>query len=647
MARQRQMPLNANARPHFLVQFVLDLIAFMSAEGYEPNVPRPDFDPGSPSDADVEDFVLIPAAGNNPSLLDRRGEQLYRWNATEGRFYCETSSTWLAGPRPRCYAQPGDIHNHHQPVSIEWRMAAVMELQMRFYCSARRGGLDLPETHPGGVFHSRQQRGGHQLNLLHVLFALFRRLYNDAPVRLMHLWAKPIESSPTTTIRKRARACWVGSLDEENGRREWTIFSGFPSTRMWRREQGRVSVANYFRVSRRVEGGDILSGFVDMATTRRVHGLVPLPPMVELVPVIEPVAPGEVAEEVDDVRPMEVDQEGRVEQVQAPRVPPPGEVAEEVDDVRPMEVDQEGRVEQIPAPRVPPPDVLIPPVIWGRHPGVEDLGFMLDRHPRHVNLPVPLHAVPMPTPVPVAPVPAVIVRVPPPLRPDQVAARMRAEVAAAVDVLVAGLGPTAPPRPIFEDQPPRWDLPEAYGLDNLRRLEVVHPMAFFDDSHRIRQIRIQNLEPGRVCLADGHDYVSVEYLDDNQPDNDGLMAWRKDGGGPPVGIDAGPVTDDVPLPPRVESMADRFVGTHWRARRGRRRRRVLPPPVRENAIGWHHFMFPVAYIQRLRSLCSVHRRPYPDGGPFPGRTALVFQYLNLGEASNSGLYAVHLGQELQ
>ena len=94
------------------------------------------------------------------------------------------------------------------------------------------------------------QRGGHQLNILHVLFALFRRFYSNAPVRFMYLWAKPIESSPTTTIRKRARAYWVGSLNEESRRREWTIFNGFPS--FWRREQGRISVANYFPASCRM-----------------------------------------------------------------------------------------------------------------------------------------------------------------------------------------------------------------------------------------------------------------------------------------------------------------------------------------------------------------------------------------------------------
>jgi len=615
MVRKRQMPLNVNARPHFLVQFVLDLIAYMSAEDYQPNVPQADFNPGLPSDADVEDFILIPAAGNSPCLLDSRREQLYRWNAIEGRFYCETSSTWLAGPRPRCNAQPGDIHHHHQPVSVEWRVAAAMELQMRFYCSARRGGLELPDMQPGGVFHSRQQRGGHQLNLLHVLFALFRRLYSDAPVRLMYLWARQIESSPTTTIRKRARVCWIGSLDEESGRREWRVFSGFPSTRKWRHGQRRVSVANYFRVSRREEGGDILRGFIDMAAVRRVHGLVPPPLVAELVPVIEPVAPAAVAEEVDDVRPMEVNQEGRVEQTQAPRVPPPV--------------------------------LLLPPIDQGRRQGIGDIGFMLDRHPGNVNWPVPLHAVPTVPPIPVAPMPAAVMRCPPPLRPDQVAARVGAEVAAAVDSLVVGLGPTAPPRPIFDEQLAGWDLPEAYGPENLRRLEVVHPMAFFDEFHRIKQVQFQELAPGRVCVTDAHEYVSVEYLEDGEPDNDGLMAWRYGGGGPPVEINAGPVTEDIPLPPRDESMAGRFVGAQWRARQGRHRRRIQPPRVNENAVGWFHFMFPVAYIRRLRSLCSVHQRLYPEGGPFPGKIALVFQYLNFGEASNSGLYAVHLGHELQ
>ena len=87
------------------------------------------------------------------------------------------------------------------------------------------------------------QRGGHQLNILHVLFALFRRFYSNAPVWFMYFWAKPIESSPTTTICKRARAYWVGSLGSLSLDR-YPFFNGFPSTRIWPREQGRISVAN-------------------------------------------------------------------------------------------------------------------------------------------------------------------------------------------------------------------------------------------------------------------------------------------------------------------------------------------------------------------------------------------------------------------
>lgn len=630
MFRQRQRPLDVDARPHFLVRFVTRMIAYMRLAGFDPVVDQSVFNPGVPSDDDIEQFIVVPVEGPRVSLLDSRGEQLYRWNGTDGRFFCETSTTWLDGPRPICNAQPGDVHHHRRPVSVEWRWAIFVELRMRYHCASRRRGWSLPETQPGGIFHSRQARGAHQENLLQVLISMCRRIYPGAPDALVYTWAKSVEKNSGTTIRARALRC------QTNGQ----VLSGFPSPRNWRPGQGGISLTKFFRAQRRLEGGPILEGFIGMAAVRRAHGLMRVP--IAPVPVFEPVAPGPVEsdEGSDDDdgadRPMEVDQEDRIEP-DALRVPPP-------DVLVPAVQDQEGRVEPN-APRVPPTEPLVPAVLPDRrHHAASDLSFMLHRHPVNIRLPAIFpdalisHAAP-------------VVRVRPPPDPIQHLRLVADQVREAVSGVLASMAPTAPPRPVFDGDHPGWELPSAYGPDEPRRLEVVSPSAFFRDVRRIKKIYYED-EDFYQPIVDGHQYFYVEYLEVDDPDNDGLLAWYENGGGPVVRRDPGPVTPDEPLPPRSATLGARMVGQEVMDRR--RYPRVLRPdrPVQEDPEAlqplrqWAYYMAPSSDVEYLRSICSIHERVHPDDGFFPGQVDLVFQFFRPGERSNSGLFAAWLGEEL-
>ena len=61
---------------------------------------------------------------------------------------------------------------------------------------------------------------------------------------------------------------------------------------------------------------------------------------------------------------------------------------------------------------------------------------------------------------------------------------------------------------------------------------IKHMLKFSSRSFiRIRQVLFQDLEPVRVCITNYRlPNVSIEYLDDDELDNDGLMAWYEFGG---------------------------------------------------------------------------------------------------------------------
>lgn len=632
MYRSRQHPRSVEERPHYLVRLVTKLVAYMAAAGFDPVQDDLPQQPYSPSDDDVEEFFVIPSDGQTVSLLDSRGEHLYRWNATEGRFYCETPTTWLEGPRPVCGAQPGDIH-YHRPVSVGWRRAARMELRMRYFCASRREGWALPETQFGGVFYSRQSRKPHQENLLHALFEFCHRMYPDVPVRLVYEWAKEVENTSSTTIRSRALRSWT----------DRRILPGFPSPRRWQVDQAAISMSRYFCVDRRVEDGPILSGFVDMETVRRIHGLVRPVPVV-----VDAVDPNEAIADVGgDEEPMEVDQENRVEPL-APRVPPPGPDGNFGG--QQMEVDEETRVEPV-VPRVSLQAVAGPAQQHDRRLGEEDLSFMLQHHPVDIRMPVPVPLVPVADQSASIDVPAI--RLPPLPGPLQTVNRMAREVREAVTDVFSSLSPTAPPQPWFDEDHEGWYLPPPYGPNEPRRLEVITPSVFFRDFRRIKQIYYED-DPLYEPPPDDHHYLYIEYLDDDEADIDGLFAWYKVGGaGSLVTVDHGAAQGHpVSSTPRHANLATRLVGEEVRAQQ---RRNEIPGFVPAAAVGqdapqrpnkWAMYMVPAADIEHLRSICSVHQRRHPADGYFPGRVDLIVQYFRPGERGNDGLYAATLGAEL-